>query len=166
MSQEHMSFMGKSMGCSITEFQQYLAKKNILVSRKNATAPNGERVFEGSFSGEKATIILWYNERSKKVYRGKAIISRYGEESIKSILKDMESKLDLKYGTDEKTEDVFKDDYGNAIRSVRYKIIDIGTIDLFVVGTGYLETDEYMLHIDYHDWLSLAEQTLDEMEDL
>lgn len=162
---EHMTFMGIPMGIIITQFKAQLAKKNVVESPESKQYPVGQKVFKGRFSGQNSRIIVWYNERSKSVYRGKAMIERYGKESILQLLNKMEAKLDLKYGINGKTVDMFKDDYLHETKCVFYDTQN-GRIDLFITGEDYTDLGRFYLHVDYYDKKSNIENTIDEMDDL
>lgn len=162
---EHMTFMGIPMGCTISQFQAQLAKKNVVVSPDSKKYPTGQRLFTGKFSGKQADMLVWYNERSNLVYRGKALIQCPGKEYSLNVLSEYESKLDVKYGTDTKLEGTFKDDYSHELRSITY-VTNNGRIDLFIIGTSYSDSLPFILHIDYHDLKSDTLNTMDEMDDL
>lgn len=88
-AQEHIKFMGIPMGGTITAFQNKLQAKGLKVSVESARMPAGQRGYKGTFSGEQAEILIWFNPRTKIVYRGKAMINRYGKEFILwSIIRD------------------------------------------------------------------------------
>ena len=161
----HMKFMGIEMGRTIDQFQAGLAKKGAKVSWMNKYAPVGQRIFEGSFSGEQAQIVVWYNESTKLVYRAKAIVDREGMQTILSVLSQYEAKLDLKYGTECKETDIFEDNYNHELKSVHYAT-ENGTIDLFINGEEYGDNGNFKLHIDYHDKDSYTQKIADEMDDL
>ena len=161
----HMKFMGIEMGRTIDQFQAGLAKKGAKVSWMNKYAPVGQRVFEGPFSGEQAQILIWYNERTKLVYRAKAIVEREGTQSILSVLSQYEGKLDLKYGVECKETDTFEDDHLHEFKSVLYTT-ENGTISLFIIGEEYGDNGNFKLHIDYHDKDSYTQKIADEMDDL
>lgn len=162
---EHMTFMGIPMGGTISQFQAELAKKNVVVSPKSSQYPKGQRLFSGKFSGHQAEMLVWYNERSNLVYRGKALIECPGKEYTLNILREYESKLDLKYGTEIKEEGTFRDDHSHELRSLTY-VTRNGRIDLFITGTSYSDSMPFILHIDYHDLVNDMLNTMDEMDDL
>ena len=99
---EHLKFMGIELNGSISSFQKKLLAKGLTVSPKSKEQPTGMRTFDGTFSGEKSEIIVWYNPQSKEVYRAKAIISRDKKNMVEQLMENMENKLDLKYGTNYK----------------------------------------------------------------
>lgn len=161
----HMKFMGIELNGTISAFQSKLLAKGLKVSPMSKNSPDGMRVFEGSFSGEKANISVWYNTRTKIVYRAKAIISREGEESIKQLKSSFESKLDIKYGTDNKKVNMVKDDYLHEFDQCSY-LLDNGEVDLFISSTGYTSLGTFFLQIDYHDLENTVNNRADEMDDL
>lgn len=163
--QTHLKFMGIELNGSITEFQTKLQAKGIAVSPKTNQYPTGMRLYDGVFSGKDAQIIVWYNPRSKQVYRAKAILSRYGKDLIEQLQKEMEGKLDLKYGTSNKYSELVKDDHLQEFMQYKY-VTDEGSINLFIVSTGYSSQNDFYLQIDYIDKVNSSLNTLDEMDDL
>jgi len=161
----HLKFMGIELNGSITEFQTKLLGKGLTISKMNNQYPTGIRVYDGIFSGEKANILVWYNPRSKQVYRAKAIISREGKDLIEQLKTSFENKLDLKYGEDSKTTNSFKDEYLHEFDQHSYSVGN-GMIDLFIGSTSYISQSTFYLHIDYKDLINYAKNTADEMDDL
>ena len=161
----HLKFMGIELNGSITEFQTKLAAKGLTLSKTNNQYPTGIRAYDGIFSGEKAEILVWYNPRSKQVYRAKAVISREGEDLIKQLKTSFEDKLDIKYGTDSKSTVNVKDQYLHEFDQHSYNVGN-GTVDLFIVSTGYTSHNTFYLHIDYKDFENYVKNTADEMDDL
>ncbi|MDO4932635.1 MAG: hypothetical protein Q4E63_08350, partial [Prevotellaceae bacterium] len=127
--------------------------------------PIGIRIYEGTFSGEDAQIIVWYNPRTKDVYRAKAVISRYGKDLIEQLMSKMESKLDAKYGTESKQSNEVEDDHLQKFVQHSYSV-ENGTIDLFIVSTGYTSQNTFFLHVDYKDMVNFYKKMQDEMDDL
>lgn len=162
---EHLKFMGIELNGTITAFQTKLQTKGVKISPSTSKMPNGMRLFNGIFSGEEAEIAVWYNPRSKDVYRAKAMIERYGKDLIEQLFNKMEAKLDLKYGTDCKTSKIVKDDYLQEFKQVSYDVGN-GTIGLFVVSTSYTSQSRFYLHVDYYDAENQVANIMDEMDDL
>ena len=161
----HLKFMGIELNGTITDFKTKLAAKGLTLSKINNQYPTGMRVYDGIFSGEKAEIIVWYNPRSKQVYRAKAVISREGEDLIKQLKSSFEDKLDLKYGTDSKSTNNVEDQYLHKFDQHSY-FVGNGSVDLFIVSTGYTSHDTFYLHVDYKDLVNYTKNTADEMDDL
>lgn len=163
--QTHLKFMGIELDGTVSTFQTKLQAKGVTVSRQNNQYPAGMRAYDGIFSGKKAQIIVWFNPRTKQVYRAKAIINRYGKDMIEQLREDMENKLDLKYGTQRKFTEVFKDDHLHEFKQCNY-YTDEGSIDLFIVSSGYSSQNDFYLHVDYKDKVNSSLNTFDEMDDL
>lgn len=71
----HLPFMGIPLNGTIDNFQAKLSAKGVYVDHAaNKTMGIGCRVFKGMFSGKKANIYVYYNDRTKIVYRAKAVI--------------------------------------------------------------------------------------------
>lgn len=162
---EHLKFMGIELNGSISDFQTKLQAKGLTVSPQSKLQSTGVRVFDGTFSGEDAQIVVWYNPRTKEVYRAKAVISRYGKDLVEQLQHSMERKLDAKYGTEYKQSDEVEDDHLQKFMQHSYWV-DNGTIDLFIVSTGYSAQNNFFLHVDYKDTVNFKENTQDEMDDL
>ena len=78
---EHLKFMGIPLNGSIDAFQTKLQAKGIKYDAKGSIQLKvGCRCFKGIFSGEKADFYVYYNEKSKIVYRAKAVISCINKE--------------------------------------------------------------------------------------
>ena len=162
---EHLKFMGIELNGTISDFQTKLLSKGLTVSSLSKQQPTGIRMYEGTFSGEDAEIVVWYNPRTKEVYRAKAIISRYGKDLVEQLMRGMETKLDAKYGTENKESGEVEDDHLQKFTQHSY-MVENGTIDLFVVSTGYSAQNTFFLHIDYKDKVNFTKNTKDEMDDL
>ena len=169
-AQKHLSFMGIPLNGSITTFQQKLAAKNILPDKKlNATNPVGFKFFNGSFSGYKSEIIVYYNEKSKNVYRGKACIYENSEGITLDRYEEFKRLLGEKYKSSTSIEDT-KDGYFTyhiLVTDDKDKDIILGEIDLYI---GKLElvpgSYNYSLHIDYIDFANQNKNKDEKMYDL
>lgn len=68
-AQQHMKFMGIPLDGTIDNFALKLKAKGMTYdAAKSKTAGQGCRVFNGTFMGEKATINVAYNPKSKMVF--------------------------------------------------------------------------------------------------
>lgn len=68
-AQQHMKFMGIPLDGTIDNFALKLKAKGVTYdAAKSKTAGQGCRVFNGTFMGEKATINVAYNPKSKMVF--------------------------------------------------------------------------------------------------
>ena len=138
-AQEHLRFMGIELKGTITNFQTKLQSKGLKVSPLSREQPNGVRVFEGNFSGTDAYIYVFYNEKTKEVYRAKAVIMREGKDLIEQLMQKF-----TQHGY----------------------IVPNGTITLFITSTSYIAQSTFFLHIDYTDKDNSNKNTQEEMDDL
>lgn len=60
MAEEHMEFMGISMGMSVDDFTAALKEKGYTLSPESAKAPKGKRLMKGDFNGGAVTLVLNY----------------------------------------------------------------------------------------------------------
>lgn len=188
---EHLKFMGIPLDGKINDFQSQLLKKGCTLDNflMKYGGPKGSRFYEGSFAGNSAKIVVFFNEKTKKVYRAKAIISTYSEDQVKQKYFEMKSMLMDKYNVQYR----FRQKYGEALNDsvigdlkwyfedtegkyefTSFMVIGvevferIGNIDLYVrereSSIGY--RTEYDLHVDYIDKENnLADQD-ERMDDL
>lgn len=69
ISAKHLNFMGIPINGTIASFQSKLQAKGCSIFKDNDQLPVGVRGFEGIFAGKKSLILVWYNSRSKQVYK-------------------------------------------------------------------------------------------------
>jgi len=150
---EHMKFMGIPLNGTIAAFQSKLQAKGIKYDAKmSAEIKDPCRAFHGVFSGYDADIYVYYNEKTKVVYRAKAVI-KYNDKEIG------ESKFsDFKYNLKNKYANAYSyDGEQNDHPSLSLNVPDskeerqIGTIDLYITNALYSFMDEVYLHVDYTD---------------
>ncbi len=165
---EHLKFMGIPLNGSITAFQTKLQAKGIKydaeVSRKLEV---GCRCFKGSFSGEKADFYVYYNEKSKVVYRAKAVITCLnkdkGEEKFYTFRSMLKSKYSDGYANDGEQD-------GHPSLSIllpdskREK--NLGYVGMYIANPPYSFMDEVYLHIDYEDIANRDINQVNNMDDL
>ena len=158
---QHMKFMGIPLNGTISAFHQKLVAKGCKPEVEyNKTAPVGSRHFIGTFFGEKALIIVYYNAKTKVVYRAKACIDRSSEDDIIRKYNEVKSALEEKY----------PDAYMCEVENYGYDSMQFytaeGEIDLYVSKYyGYSETP-YSLHIDYYDDVNYKKNEKSNMNDL
>ena len=163
--ESHMKFMGIEMNGTITQFQNKLAAKGVTVSSISNSLPAGTRAFKGAFSGKDANIYVYYNTRTKIVYRAKAVIECFGKDVVLQEKSNMEVKLDEKYGTACKDSDSFKDEYLHEFDQCVYAL-GIGIINVFISSTGYSSQSTFYLQVDYYDKTNYNKNKAEEMDDL
>ncbi len=158
---QHMKFMGIPLNGTISAFHQKLVAKGCKhdVEVSNAVGA-GSRVFAGTFFGEKADIYVYYNAKTKVVYRAKACIKRSSEDNIIRKYNEVKSALEEKY-----PDAYMSEDEHNGYDSMVFYTSQ-GWIDLYVSKhDGYSETP-YSLHIDYIDDVNFKKNENSKMNDL
>ena len=164
----HLSFMGIPLNGTIDRFQAKLSAKGVYVNHvANKTIGVGCRVFKGSFSGKKADIYVYYNDKTKIVYRAKAVIEASEKEFQDNNYKYFESMLNAKYSYAE-TEKGNHDNHESISWLVPtldensfYKYL--GVIDLYCSSYSYLQ---YSVHVDYTDTVNKQKSDNQNMDDL
>ena len=162
---QHLKFMGIPLDGNINSFQQKLISKGLRPDKEaNAVTPVGIRMYNGEFCGYDATIVVFYEKKSKIVYSAKAVVRQSDTARAKSISKDLSSRLFNKYGGN-----VGEDDKGFV--TYEYHMMEkipelgdrffnkIGVITLNVTNSEY----DYLIHIEYYD--SANGEKNEELED-
>lgn len=158
---QHMKFMGIPLNGTISAFHQKLVAKGCKPNVEyNKTSPVGCRVFIGTFFGEKAEVYVYYNAKTKVVYRAKACILRSSEDDIIREYNEVKSALEEKYP------DAYmvKDEY-NGYESMHFCTAQ-GEIDLYVSKYDGYSENPYSLHIDYIDEVNDKKNENSKMNDL
>lgn len=165
---EHLKFMGIPLTGSITNFQSKLTAKGISYDKAaSLRSQAGIRCFTGMFSGEKADIFVYYNEKTKIVYRAKAVVEYSSEDIAKSRYSKFSSMLKEKYIMGE-----FLDSEHNDYPSLSIRVPDsklefvVGYISLYISKPPYSFMDERYLHIDYEDFDNSVSDADKNMDDL
>lgn len=164
-SNDHLKFMGFELNGTISDYHKKLLSKGLQISANNSSLPVGQRSYQGIFSGNDAEIVVWYNPRTKNVYRAKAIIKRKGKNLIQQLQSDIKAKLDAKYMSATKSQELVKDDYMHEFYQYSYSLPN-GMIGLFITSTNYSNLNDFYLHIDYIDRENNLKSKIDEMDDL
>ena len=97
-AQQHMKFMGIPLDGTIDNFALKLKAKGVTYdAAKSKTAGQGCRVFNGTFMGEKATINVAYNPKSKMVFSAAVEIQYPTVESAHIPFLNLTESLQQKY---------------------------------------------------------------------
>ena len=164
----HLKFMGIPLDGTINSFQTKLTQKGFTPdATTNRQIGVGVRCFiGGTFSGEKASVFVYYNPKTKIVYRAKAVI----ESSTESYIDNLYNKLKKSIGDKYKSRSEFESSYHDGHASGAYYIWKddvelLGRIDLYVTKPiSYL--DNRCLHIDYWDLLNSNKNDKQNSDDL
>lgn len=172
-SAQHLKFMGIPLDGSIANFHSRLIAKGLTPEKEfNATSPVGSRMFNGSFCGYKSDFFVYYNPKTKIVYRSKAVIDDRNLENIERAYKEIKDMINEKY------KDAYSKDYfGGEHRSIRFFLMkegttawDLdnsqGTIDLYITEQGEYFYKTYFLHIDYIDRINSEKNQSSNSNDL
>ena len=168
----HIKFMGIPLTGTIAQFQAKLVAKGCTYNKvASATIPNGTRAFNGTFVGNKVDIFVYYDTKTKVVYRTKAVVSGVTEDIAEQEYSKIKNLLSQKYGSD--FDDMFVGTQGGK-ESVSFMSANDegeinGSIDLFITQdeeTWVRAPYNYNLHIDYNDRINTNKhdnQQLDEI---
>lgn len=179
---EHLSFMGIPINGNIALFQSKLQGKGCVL---NKTASNGLRVgcraFKGKFVDNKVDIYVYYDEKTKGVYRVKAVLSGTSEDIAVQQYEKMKGLLLTKYGS-------AYSNYGNqtdkesfgvlvASKNVRDNLDSScslssngfkGEVDLYITKDEEIIRFPFWfnLHIDYIDAINSEKHQNQSLEDI
>lgn len=142
----HLKFMGIPLTGTINNFQTKLQQKGFYpdatVNRVNDV---GTRYFKGgTFSGEKAEIFVYYNPKTKIVYKAKACIDRSSDENVKSLYSKFKYSIGEKY----KNTYILKEGRRAGYESANYYVYNMDDTLLGIIYLHISEDDSYWLHID------------------
>lgn len=141
---EHLKYMGIPITGTISQFQSKLAAKGVRYDQKSSSMINGGvRVFKGTFAGNKATIFVYYDAKTKIVYRVKSVFDNLDENIADTKYCSMRQLFMQKY------DDI---SYGEQADKEALSInTDNGSIAMYIVKNLLLFPFEYSVHIDYED---------------
>lgn len=165
---EHLKFMGIPLNGTITAFQSKLQAKGVRYDQKTSSQLSvGCRAFNGAFSGEKATIFVYYNEKTKIVYRAKAVITYSNKDIGERRLDDFKQMLKAKYANG-----LMEDGEQDGHPSLSIMIPDskeewtLGYVSLYMTDPPYSFMDDVNLHLDYEDKANHLDNKSLNMDDL
>lgn len=167
-AQEHLKFMGIPLNGTITQFQAKLQAKGVYYDAQNSKGLGvGTRAFRGTFSGKKADIYVYYNEKTKVVYRAKAVVSFTDEDTANNsyyyfvgMLKQKYDAADVETGTKDNHESLTLL-VPNENENAYYKYL--GSIAVY--RTSYYSV-RYFIHVDYIDTINDVKNDNRNMDDL
>lgn len=164
---DHLKFMGIPLNGTITQFQNKLLGKGVALDREtNKLLPVGTRAFTGTFSGENASIFVYYDNKTKIVYRAKAVITCKDKSVAENKLNYYSDMLSVKYAEAETHSGT---SYGNIAFELDIPNASngyLGCIQLYLIDNEYSFIGDMNLHIDYEDFensLNHKRQNLDDL---
>lgn len=164
--------MGIPLTGTIAQFQTKLAAKGCTYDKfASSSISNGTRAFKGTFVGNKVDIYVYYDTKTKIVYRAKAVVSGVSEDIAEQEYSKIKDLLSQKYGSDSEDMYVGTKDGKEAVTFVSANDEEEinGSIDLFITQdeeTWIRAPYNYNLHIDYNDRINTNKhenQQLDEI---
>lgn len=168
----HIKFMGIPITGTIAQFQAKLVAKGCTYDKVTSSSiSNGTRAFKGTFIGNKVDIYVYYDTKTKIVYRTKAVVSGVSEDIAEQEYTKIKDLLSQKYGSDSEDMYVGTKDGKEAVTFVSTNAEDEinGSIDLFITQDEEIwvrHPYNYNVHIDYNDRLNTCRhenQQLDEI---
>lgn len=168
----HIKFMGIPLTGTIAQFQAKLVAKGCTYNKvASSSISNGTRAFKGTFVGNKVDIYVYYDIKTKIVYRTKAVVSGVSEDLAEQEYSKMKDLLSQKYGSDSEDMYVGTKDGKESVSfiSTNDEGETNGSIDLFITQdeeTWVRAPFNYNLHIDYNDRINTNKhenQQLDEI---
>lgn len=170
--------MGLPLNMTISQFTTKAAAKGISHDKKISAILNADtRAFKGRFFGADAAIYVYYNLKTKLVYRAKACVdfdSRYSAEKfLKSVLSGLEKKYPDGWSESD-TQDGFPSfTYYMPDTSKGTYIIDnepnytiMGGVDGYITTFSDYPDDSYTVHIDYIDLENQTKNVNSNIDDL
>ena len=179
---EHLCFMSIPINGTITQFQSKLQSKGCVLDRAVSNSLNvGCRAFTGKFVDNKVNIFVFYDEKTKSVYKVKAVLSGTSEdiadqqyEKIKNLLLTKYGSTFCNYGTQTEKESFAvlvasknlreNTDSSYSLAANGFK----GEVDLYIT-----KDDTYLrypflfnLHIDYIDAINSEKHQNQSLEDI
>lgn len=165
---EYMKYMGIPLNGSITNFQQKLEAKGVKLNKVvNSKVAVGTRVFKGPFSGENADVYVYYNEKTKIVYRAKAVIEYPTKDIGERNFEKFSSMLKEKY-----LSGVVKDGEQEGHPALCMRVLDnnfeftIGFVSMYISDANDYFDEHVYLHIDYEDEANSQSDKHTNMDDL
>lgn len=152
---QHLAFMNIPLTGTIDAFGVKLKQKGFAVSPYSKTLPVGSREFMGTFFGKKSDVFVYYDPKTKLVYRAKATIDVKDRDDVVRLFNEVRQSLLDKYAD----KSMYLDDTYNGYDSTSLVIVrripqddeelePIGRIDVYISEFDY---EGYWLSIDYVD---------------
>lgn len=168
----HLEFMGIPIDGTISNFQTKLLKKGCSIGRLNKYLPTGSRLYEGIFAGKECRIIVWYNHKSKKVYKTRAIVECSSLEIAHDTFDYYKKLLTQKYIETSLSSDFIAEssDPYDFYMAIFEPPIEVGSPVLGVISLDIIDYESYPksygLAITYEDIVNSEENEQNALDDL
>lgn len=171
---KHLEFMGIPITGTITSFQTKLLAKGCKLAKNNNQLPTGIRGFKGVFAGKDCDIFVWFNHKTKQVYKVRAVAD-CGEslDNAHNVFNYYKNLLKQKYDGVSVTPDMLEDsstgEYNYYLMIFDSPVEDdinlIGGIDMFILDYDTYPTT-YGVAITYEDSESSSKNEQHTLDDL
>lgn len=178
---QHLEFMGIPINGTITSFQSKLLAKGCKLFKYNNQLPSGTRGFEGNFAGKDCSIYVFYNTKTKQVYKVRVAKDSNSLDSARSMYGYFRDLLGKKYRsrslnfdgedlgeTEDEKYQLTKLIYSKTVDID--KLGDIGPNFLGQIILGIMDLDsypiEYSVIIDYIDGINSEKNEATTLDDL
>lgn len=141
---KHVEFMGVEINGTLTDFSSKLNAKGLTVDREASQRHPDVRFFDGYFFKHKCSIIVYYDPKTKLVYRAKAIADFNSLTQAKKYLQEVLDGLAAKYGEGYTTEENTDDQY---ITFYRRALVDKSITSEYEGFVGYLVIGEVQIYL-------------------
>ncbi|MBP5392121.1 MAG: hypothetical protein J6Y40_08600 [Bacteroidales bacterium] len=155
---EHFKFLGIPLDGTINQFESKLISKGY--TKADNYGSKEYRVYDGTFIGKKATIVIYYDVNTKIVHAGKAYFSDLTESKAKERLNELKELLLQKYPN------ALNQDY--IIEGLpKFELAsDNGYISVYITKGEYGYPYNYSTHIQYQDMANSESHDESIMNDL
>lgn len=158
---QHLKFMGIPLNGTISAFHQKLVAEGYKPAVDvNKQSESGSRCYKVTFFGSEAFIHVYYNPKTKIVYRAKAFLRYTSEEIMQSVYQELKVALGAKYSGALVSEGK---SYG--YEDMTY-YVDEGRIGLFCDKYDLPYRTYYNVHVDYWDDINSKKNEDKNMDDL
>ena len=171
---KHVEFMGVELNGTLSDFTSKLNAKGLTVDRQASQRHPDVRFFDGYFFKQKCSIIVYYDPKTKLVYRAKAIVDFSSLSQAKNYLNQVLDGLASKYGegyTIEEKLDEYISFYRRALvdKSITSEnqgqvgYLRIGEVQIYLSKKLY---ERYTVSVDYWDHVNYNQYHSNHLNDL
>lgn len=174
LNAKHLEFMGIPINGSISSFSTKLKNKGFTLLKGNEQLPIGIRGFDGVFAGEECELYVYYNPKTRIVYKCSVFIScNYSIETAENKFDYFKELLNKKYGDVALTSDMMTDveiDEAEYTLMIIEPPIEVGAKLIGGIVVKIYEpgvySDSYGIVISYDDMDNFTKNEQDNINDL
>ncbi len=160
----HLKFVGIPLDGSINIFETQLLEKGFAKDTKsNKNAPLGVRFFHGSFIRKPASVVVYFDDKTKNVYGAKSYLNATTKEEAVNEVEVLRDLLSNKYG--KRALSIITDEEG-----LPRLLFDMPNGDIDVYIKKYTDalglSKEFSVHIQYTDSIGYEKLKKSVLDDL